>query len=65
MKGECTYINILIAGANGTTGKKLIGELSKKSANDCIRDDPERGTGSNDKRTRRTSNPCRFRGKCG
>ena len=29
MKGECTYMNILIAGANGTTGRQIIGELSK------------------------------------
>jgi nucleoside-diphosphate-sugar epimerase len=29
MKGECTFMNILIAGANGTTGKQIIGELSK------------------------------------
>lgn len=29
------------AGANGTTGKQIIAELSKKSVNECIRDDPE------------------------
>ncbi|MGH3041103.1 MAG: SDR family oxidoreductase [Gaiellaceae bacterium] len=29
MKGECTFMNNLIARANGTTGKQIIGELSK------------------------------------
>ncbi|CAN7319042.1 hypothetical protein LJR015_003029 [Peribacillus frigoritolerans] len=57
-------MNILIAGAHGTTGKQIIGELSKNpqmNVYGMIRKEEQ----ANDKRTRRASNPCRFRGKCG
>ncbi|WP_318263839.1 hypothetical protein [Peribacillus simplex] len=57
-------MNILIAGAHGTTGKQIIGELPKNpqmNVYGMIRKEEQ----ANDKRTRRASNPCRFRGKCG